>query len=342
MSEQPKKVGYLLINLGTPDSPEVKDVRNYLGEFLMDPHVLDVPWALRALIVNAFILPFRPKDSAEAYSKIWTIEGSPLLVKSQALADKLHERLGAPVALSMRYGKPAIADGLQVLHDSGVTQVCIVPLYPHYADSTITTSVNAAMEQMPDNMQANVITPFYQAPEHTKAWGENIRKHLPKQWDHLLLSYHGLPERHLTKADPTDQHCLKQQDCCSVNSVAHKTCYRHQVMVTSQEIARYLDIEEDRHSVSFQSRLGRIPWLTPYTDHVLEQMPSQGIKHVAVACPAFVVDNLETLEEMGMQGEETFLQAGGESFTLIPCINDDDLWVEGLTSLCLQQAATLD
>lgn len=342
MSEQPKKVGYLLINLGTPDSPEVKDVRKYLGEFLMDPHVLDVPWALRALIVNAFILPFRPKDSAEAYSKIWTIEGSPLLVKSQALADKLHERLGAPVALSMRYGKPAIADGLQVLHDSGVTQVCIVPLYPHYADSTITTSVNAAMEQMPDNMQADVITPFYQAPEHTKAWGENIRKHLPKQWDHLLLSYHGLPERHLTKADPTDQHCLKQQDCCSVNSVAHKTCYRHQVMVTSQEIARYLDIEEDRHSVSFQSRLGRIPWLTPYTDHVLEQMPSQGIKHVAVACPAFVVDNLETLEEMGMQGEETFLQAGGESFTLIPCINDDDLWVEGLTSLCLQQAATLD
>ena len=342
MSEQPKKVGYLLINLGTPDSPEVKDVRNYLGEFLMDPHVLDVPWALRALIVNAFILPFRPKDSAEAYSKIWTIEGSPLLVKSQALADKLHERLGAPVALSMRYGKPAIADGLQVLHDSGVTQVCIVPLYPHYADSTITTSVNAAMEQMPDNMQADVITPFYQAPEHTKAWGENIRKHLPKQWDHLLLSYHGLPERHLTKADPTNQHCLKQQDCCSVNSVAHKTCYRHQVMVTSQEIARYLDIEEDRHSVSFQSRLGRIPWLTPYTDQVLEQMPSRGIKHVAVACPAFVVDNLETLEEMGMQGEETFLQAGGESFTLIPCINDDDLWVEGLTSLCLQQAATLD
>ena len=342
MSEQPKKVGYLLINLGTPDSPEVKDVRSYLGEFLMDPHVLDVPWALRALIVNAFILPFRPKDSAEAYSKIWTIEGSPLLVKSQALADKLHERLGAPVALSMRYGKPAIADGLQVLHDSGVTQVCIVPLYPHYADSTITTSVNAAMEQMPANMQADVITPFYKAPEHTKAWGENIRKHLPKQWDHLLLSYHGLPERHLTKADPTDQHCLKQQDCCSVNSVAHKTCYRHQVMVTSQEIARYLDIEEDRHSVSFQSRLGRIPWLTPYTDQVLEQMPSRGIKHIAVACPAFVVDNLETLEEMGMQGEETFLQAGGESFTLIPCINDDDLWVEGLTSLCLQQAATLD
>jgi ferrochelatase len=180
MPEHTQKIGYLLINLGTPDSPEVKDVRRYLGEFLMDPHVLDVPWALRALIVNAFILPFRPKDSAEAYGKIWTPEGSPLLVKSQALADKLHERLGAPVALSMRYGKPAIADGLQVLHDSGVTQVCIVPLYPHYADSTITTSVNAAMAHMPAGMRGDVITPFYQAPEHTEAWGENIRQHLPE------------------------------------------------------------------------------------------------------------------------------------------------------------------
>ncbi len=341
MSEQPSKIGYLLINLGTPDSPEVKDVRRYLGEFLMDPHVLDVPWAIRALIVNAFILPFRPKDSAEAYGKIWTPEGSPLLVKSQALADKLQERLEAPVALSMRYGKPSIANGLLALHENGVTQVCIVPLYPHYADSTITTSVDSAMKHLPSGMQGNVIKPFYQAIENTRAWGETIRRHLPEPWDHLLFSYHGLPERHLTKADPTNAHCLQQENCCEVDSVAHQTCYRHQVFVTSQEIANYLNLPADKHSVSFQSRLGRIPWLTPYTDNVLEQMPSRGIKHVAVACPAFVVDNLETLEEMGMQGEETFLAAGGESFTLIPCVNDDDLWVEGLAALCLQQAETL-
>lgn len=341
MSQQSNKIGYLLINLGTPNSPQVKDVRRYLGEFLMDPEVLDVPWILRALIVNAFILPFRPRDSAEAYGKIWTPDGSPLLVKSQALADKLHDRLGAPVALSMRYGKPSIGDGLMTLHESGVTQVCIVPLYPHYADSTIKTSVNAAMNQLHPNMQGNVIEPFYRATEHTKAWGENIRKHLPEQWDQLLFSYHGLPERHLTKADPTDQHCLKHENCCDVDSVAHKTCYRHQVFVTSREIAQYLDIPDDKYGVSFQSRLGRIPWLTPYTDQVLEAMPSKGIKHVAVACPAFVVDNLETLEEMGMQGEETFLAAGGESFTLVPCINDDDLWVEGLATLCLHQAEAL-
>lgn len=341
MSERRTKIGYLLINLGTPDSPEVKDVRRYLGEFLMDPHVLDVPWALRALIVNAFILPFRPKDSAAAYGKIWTPEGSPLLVKSQALADKLHERLDAPVALSMRYGKPSIADGLQSLHENGVKQVCIVPLYPHYADSTITTSVNSAFAHLPAGMQGDVIDPFYQAAEHTRAWGENIRQHLPEQWDHLLFSYHGLPERHLTKTDPTNRHCLQQANCCEVDSVAHKTCYRHQVFVTSKEIASYLQIPEEKHSVSFQSRLGRIPWLTPYTDQVLEAMPGQGIKHVAVACPAFVVDNLETLEEMGMQGEETFLAAGGETFTLIPCVNDDELWVEGLAALCLQQAQGL-
>ena len=341
MSEQPSKIGYLLINLGTPDSPEVKDVRRYLGEFLMDPHVLDVPWAIRALIVNAFILPFRPKDSAEAYSKIWTPEGSPLLVKSQALADKLQERLDAPVALSMRYGKPSIADGLLTLHENGVTQVCIVPLYPHYADSTIRTSVDSAMSHLPSGMQGNVIKPFYKAAENTRAWGETIRRHLPEQWHHLLFSYHGLPERHLTKADPTNGHCLKQENCCEVDSVAHQTCYRHQVFVTSKEIANYLELPAEKHSVSFQSRLGRIPWLTPYTDHVLEQMPQQGIKHVVVACPAFVVDNLETLEEMGMQGEETFLAAGGESFTLIPCVNDDDLWVDGLAALCLQHAETL-
>jgi ferrochelatase len=171
MSEQPSKIGYLLINLGTPDSPEVKDVRRYLGQFLMDPHVLDVPWALRALIVNAFILPFRPKDSAEAYSKIWTPEGSPLLVKSQALADKLHQRLEAPVALSMRYGKPSIADGLQTLHENGVTQVCIVPLYPHYADSTITTSVTEAIEHLPTGMQGDVITPFLSGTRTYKGLG---------------------------------------------------------------------------------------------------------------------------------------------------------------------------
>lgn len=337
-TNQPTKNGFLLINLGTPKSPSVKDVRQYLGEFLMDRHVLDVPWFLRKIIVSGFILPFRPKSSAEAYGKIWTDEGSPLLVKSQTLADSLEAELDEPVALSMRYGSPSITDGIQALKTRGVDNVCIIPLYPQHADSTITTSIEAAVQALPDGMTSFVMPPFYRAPEHVKAWGEVIREHLPEQWDHLLFSYHGLPERHLTTADPTQKHCLNCDDCCNVPSPAHATCYRHQVFETSKAITEYLGFKDEQYGVSFQSRLGRLPWLTPYTDQVLEELPSKGIKNVAVVCPAFVVDNLETLEEMGMQGHETFMQAGGETFTLIPCINDSPIWVEGLAQLCRDEA----
>lgn len=336
---QTNKNGFLLINLGTPKSPSVKDVRSYLGEFLMDKHVLDVPWFLRKVIVSGFILPFRPKNSAEAYEKIWTDNGSPLLVKSKALADRLEAALNEPVALSMRYGNPSIREGIEDLCRRGVNNICIIPLYPQHADSTITTSIEAAVNTLPEGVSSFVMPPFYRTPEHTKAWGEIISTHLPENWDHLLFSYHGLPERHLTTADPTKQHCLTQEDCCNVPSSAHKTCYRHQVYETSKAIAAYLDITEDQYGISFQSRLGRLPWLTPYTDQVLEELPAQGIKNIAVACPAFVVDNLETLEEMGMQGYETFMQAGGESFTLIPCINESPTWVEGLANLCRNQVA---
>jgi ferrochelatase len=328
------KTGYLLINLGTPDSPSVKDVRRYLGEFLMDPYVLDTPWVLRRLIVSGFILPFRPSKSAEAYEKIWSNEGSPLLVKSQELADKLQAELEAPVVLSMRYGRPGIEQGIAKLQNQGVQQICVIPLYPQYADSTVTTSISAVEKNLPQAMSSAVLPPFYNSEEHTRAWGKIIRDHLPERWDHLLFSYHGLPERHLTKADPTGQHCLKRDDCCEMPSPAHATCYRHQVYVTSRKIADYLKLEPGQFSVSFQSRLGRLPWLTPYTDKVLLEMPSKGIKNLAVACPAFVVDNLETLEEIGMQGREAFLKAGGESFCLIPCLNDSEVWVQGLARLC--------
>lgn len=335
MSEQsPNQTGVLLINLGTPDSTAVSDVRRYLGEFLMDKHVLDVPWPLRKLIVSGFILPFRPKESAHAYSKIWSEEGSPLLVRSQALATSLADHLAMPVALSMRYGNPNIADGLEALHAQGVQQVCIVPLYGQYAASTVATSVEAAQQAMPEGMDDTVLPVFYDTQAHTQAWAETIRAHLPERWDHLLFSYHGLPERHLTKADPTGEHCLQHPNCCDNASVAHATCYRHQVMMTSKAIAAFLALKEDQFSVSFQSRLGRLPWLTPYTDQVLEEMPEQGIKDVVVCCPAFIVDNLETLEEMGMQGRETFLAAGGNSFTLVPCLNDSEVWVSGLADLC--------
>ncbi|MEC8480906.1 MAG: ferrochelatase, partial [Pseudomonadota bacterium] len=256
------------------------------------------------------------------------------LTGSQRLADELAAELQAPVVLSMRYGNPSIQAGIEELAAQGVEHVIVVPLYAQHADSTVTTSLRAVEAALPATMQHSVLPPFYGADEHSQAWGELIKQHLPEQWDHLLLSYHGLPEQHLRKADPTKNHCLQQEDCCYQQSPAHKTCYRHQVYTTSSNIAAHIGLSEDQYSVSFQSRLGPLPWLSPYTDKVLAELPDQGVKNLVVASPAFVVDNLETLEEIGMQGQETFLEAGGESFHLVPCLNADPLWVSGLARLC--------
>jgi len=329
----PQNIGYLIINLGTPASPAVTDVRAYLNEFLMDPFVLDTPWPLRRLIVSAFILPFRPKQSAAAYQSIWQPEGSPLLLNSQALQSALQAQMNEPVGLAMRYGQPGIAEAVQELLANGVDHVVVAPLYPQYADSTVTTSVQAAIKCLPAGVGHSVLQPFYNNPHYQQALAQSVRDALPAQWDHLLLSYHGLPERHLTRCDPTGKHCLKQENCCAQPSPAHATCYRHQVYATSTDLAAALGISTDQYSVSFQSRLGRLPWLQPYTDQVLSELPARGIKHLAVACPAFVADNLETLEEMGIQGQEIFLQAGGESFHLIPCLNQLPIWASALRAI---------
>ncbi len=331
--------GILLVNLGTPESTSVSDVRRYLGEFLMDRHVVDVPWLIRKLIVSGFILPTRPKQSAHAYAQIWDAAGpqtgSPLLHYSRELLDALAARSEIPCELAMRYGKPGISAAIDRLQAQGVDQLLLVALYPQYADSTIGTTVEAVSAILPDSMQLQVLEPFYDHPGYVAAHAKVIADHLPQTWDHLLLSYHGLPERHLTQADPTGSHCLKTPDCCQQPSVAHATCYRHQVYATSQRLAAALNIDDDRYSVSFQSRLGRLPWLTPYTDKMLETLPGKGVTRLAVACPAFVADNLETLEEIGITGKKSFLDAGGEEFTLIPCLNSDPAWVEALEELCL-------
>ena len=329
--------GILLANLGTPDSPEVGDVRRYLGEFLMDRQVLDVPWLLRRLIVSLFILPFRPRNSAAAYAKIWDANGagtgSPLLDHGQAVQRALAARVEEPVALAMRYGKPSIASAVADLVDAGVTDILLVPLYPQHADSTRTTSVEATTAALPTGVGLTVAPPFYADGDYIEAQAETIRRHLPAEWDYLLLSYHGLPERHLTKADPTGAHCLNSDDCCERQSPAHNTCYRYQSLTTARLLAAKLDIDASRYGVSFQSRLGRLPWLPPYTDQELRELPERGVRQLVVACPAFVADNLETLEEIGIAGRETFLAAGGESFTLVPCLNEDPLWIDALAAL---------
>lgn len=332
--------GILLVNLGSPDSPSVPDVRRYLGEFLMDRHVLDVPTPIRWLIVNLAILPTRPKRSAHAYAQIWEPAdangfGSPLLQHSVRLRDAVRAQMDVPVALAMRYGNPAIAAGLDELRAAGATRVLIAPLYPQHADSTTTTVLEAAGRHAGD-LELQTLPPFYAHPAYIDALAETTRAHLPERFDHLLMSYHGLPERHLTSADPTGNHCLRAADCCERASAAHATCYRHQGRVTSRLLAQALGLTPTQWSISYQSRLGRLPWLTPYTDATLRELPARGVRHLAVVCPAFVADNLETLEEIGITGRATFLDAGGESFTAVPCMNADAAWAAALTRLCTE------
>lgn len=327
----------MLLNLGSPASPAIPDVRRYLDEFLMDPRIIDSPWLVRRLIVSGFILPFRPKRTSAAYNKIWLDEaiGSPLLKHSQALADAVAAKNRDPVVLAMRYGQPSVAHALAAL-PKDTNELILVPLYPQHADSTTTTSIEAVQAKLAAAgrvMEVKPVPAFYADAGYLDAQAAVIQDHLPADVDKLLFSYHGLPERHLTRTDPTGSHCLQREDCCERASAAHATCYRYQVYQTSTTLAGRLNLSANDYQVSFQSRLGRLPWLTPYTDVVLRELPEQGVKRLAVACPAFVADNLETLEEIGMQGRDTFINAGGESFTLIPCMNDDPRWVDAFVSM---------
>ena len=328
--------GVLLINLGSPDSPSVRDVRRYLREFLMDPRVLDVNWLLRFAVVHFAILPSRPKQSAHAYQSIWIPEGSPLVVISERVRELLQARLSFPVQLAMRYQNPSIASALSRLIQSGVTEILVIPLFPHYAMSSFETAVERVKEITAGLAPATRLVfqpPFYDRPEYIKALVASAQPYLAKGYDHLLFSFHGLPERQLRKSDPTGCHCLVKPDCCQVSSPAHATCYRAQCFKTVSAFVKEAKIPDGKFSIAFQSRLGRDPWLKPYTDHELPRLASTGIKNLLVICPAFVSDCLETLEEIGMRGRETFLSAGGTGFAQIPCLNEHPLWLETLEGM---------
>lgn len=334
------KKGILLVNLGSPDSTAVEDVRVYLREFLMDKYVIDAPYLIRKMIVEWFILPKRPQQSAEAYELIWWDEGSPLIVLSQRLRELVQRGLDQPVALAMRYGNPSIRSGLSELIEShGVDNILVVPLYPHYAMATFKTVVDKVQDELSHfsgQIEHSVLPPFFDDPAYIEALTSSAEKALRQDYDHLLFSYHGLPERHLKKSDPTKSHCLKVGSCCNIVSPAHATCYRHQVYRTTEEFVKKLDIPRDKYSVAFQSKLGVDKWLAPGTADEIERLAKEGIKKLAVICPAFVSDCIETLEEIGIRGKETFLQAGGESLHLIPCMNDHPVWVETLKTYCEQ------
>lgn len=330
--------GVLLVNLGSPDSTSVPDVRKYLREFLMDSRVLDTPWPIRWCVVNLAILPRRPIDSAEAYSKVWTLEGSPLVVTSQHVQREMQKRAGdsLTVELAMRYQNPSIKSALAHLHTQGVQELLVFPLFPHYAMSSFETAVLRVQElaaTIAPGMRLKIASPFYHDPEYITALVASASEYLQSDYDHLLFSFHGLPERHLRKSDPTGCHCLKSPDCCETPSPAHETCYRAQCFTTVRVFVEQANIPADKFSVSFQSRLGRDPWLKPYTDYEFERLAKSGVKKIFVMCPAFVSDCLETLEEIAMRGKESFIQAGGKEFTLIPCLNEHPCWLNALETM---------
>jgi protoporphyrin/coproporphyrin ferrochelatase len=328
------KRGIILMNLGSPDAPEVYELRKYLNEFLTDKRVID-SWFVRNLLVRTVIVPKRAPESAKAYRTIWTKNGSPLVQYTRELAEKLQEQITQPVSIAMRYGNPDMDSAYQSLLKQlpDLEEVVAVPLYPHYAMSSYETAVEHAREihdKRKYSFKLRFIPPFYQDPGYIHAMAENIRPYLKKDFDHLLFSFHGIPERHIKKSDTTHQHCLRSPDCCSVFSPAHATCYRHQCLQTMKLVTDELGLPQNKFSFSFQSRLLKDPWLKPYTDYRLMEMPGEGIKKLLVACPAFVSDCLETLEEIEIRGKESFLESGGTEYQMIPCLNTNSLWVETL------------
>ncbi len=326
--------GALLVNLGSPDSPSTADVRRFLREFLMDPRVLDLPWPVRFFVVHGLILPRRSAASAEAYRSIWLPEGSPLIVHGRRLLSGLRARVDCPVELAMRYQNPSIHSALRRLAAQGVDDLLLIPLFPHYAMSSYETAVDRVRRvrsRVAPQMRLTVHPPYGNHPEYLTALTASAASHLHREHDHLLFSFHGIPERHLRKSDPTRRHCLSRADCCWVPSEAHATCYRAQCYQTmSAFVAR---TGTTRYSISFQSRVGNQPWLTPYTDLELVRLARAGVRRLLVVCPAFVADCLETLEEIGIRGRARFREAGGETLELIPCLNDHPLWITALQKM---------
>lgn len=342
----PKK-GLLLVNLGTPDAPESGPVRRYLREFLNDPRVVDIHPVGRWLLLNLFILPVRPARSAEAYRKVWMKEGSPLLVYSRQLAAAVTERLQGEyeVELAMRYGNPSIPSAVAALRSRGVREFIVLPLYPQEATSSTSSTLARTYEVLTDAWDVagvRVVPAFHDHPAFLDAFAEVARPVIAEaRADHVLLSYHGLPERHMRKSDPSGQHCLASATCCDVLTDVNRHCYRAQCYATSRGLAERLGLSKEGYSVSFQSRLGRTPWIHPYTDLVLPELAKRGVKRLAVMCPAFVADCLETLEEVGMRAREQFLACGGESLTLVPSLNAHPAWVETVVRLVREADGTV-
>ena len=337
--------GLLLINVGTPDSPDPPDVRRYLRQFLSDPRVLDMAAWKRWLLLNLVILRRRPRESGKAYSKIWTDRGSPLLYHSRDLVEGVRQRLDpdVKVGLGMRYGKPSIETGLQELLDVGVGRIVVFPLYPQYSSAATGSSVEEAFRCAAEHWNTpylQIVPPFYDHPAFIEAYAAIARPYLDDPAvEHVYFSFHGLPERHVRKSDRTNGHCLASADCCDSIVEANRNCYRAQCFATTRALADRLGVAADRHTVCFQSRLGRDPWIRPYTDELLERDPRDGRRRAVILSPAFVADCLETTEELGLRGAAAWKAAGGERLDRVPCLNAREAWADAVVAIAGEHTA---
>ena len=341
------RTGLLLLNIGSPDSPSTRDVRRYLREFLSDPRVLDMPSFSRWLLLHGFILRTRPRRSAAAYRKVWTPEGSPLLVHSRALRSGLASRLGAAyeVELAMRYGDPDIATALRGFRSAGVDRIVVLPLFPQYSAAATGSALARVFELLGSGWDIPTVVTlpaFYDHPGFIRAVASSARETLAEgSPDHVLFSYHGLPERQLRRSNAREGHCLATEDCCALMGSKNRNCYRAQAFATSRAVASLLDLDRAGWSVAFQSRLGATPWILPHTDKELPRLAACGVKRLAVLCPSFTSDCLETVEEIGLRARDQWHELGGEEFRLIPCVNAQPAWVDAVAEM-VRAAATPD
>lgn len=339
MSDLKQPIGVLLVNLGTPDSPSVRDVRRYLRQFLSDPRVISIPQPFRWLLLNFVILPFRPKKSAAAYQSIWMPEGSPLLHYGRELCTAVQDRLGDDfrVELAMRYGSPSIEYGLSALLEHDPSQVIVLPLFPQYATAS-TGSALAEIARVVEGFEKHppltTIGAFPDDPRMCDAMAEVARPILEREKpDHVIFSFHGLPEQQVRDLDLSGQHCLVKPDCCDTSCSENRSCYRAHCFATARALRASLGLSEEDTSLVFQSRLGRTPWLDPDLVVVLPELAARGIKRPVVLCPSFVADCLETVEEIGIRARDQWKQLGGDDLFLVPCVNADPKWADGVASM---------
>ncbi len=331
-----KNEGVLLINLGSPKELSKKSVRQYLRVFLSDDNVVDLPKFFQQFILRLFILPFRPKNTLEAYEKIWTKEGSPLIISTESIANKLTEKTGWNVEYAMRYEEPSIEKALHKFKENEINKIYVISLYPHNAmATTVTTELetrNVAMN-ISNDFELIFTKPFFDNEEYINAMVNSIRPYVEnKSYDKIIFSYHGIPKRQAKKTDETGEHCFSTSNCCEIENDGSKDCYRSHTRIASDLTAKKLGLEDDQWEIAYQSRIGP-GWLTPFTDKRLAKLPEEGIDNIAILCPSFISDCLETLEEIDIRGRETFLKAGGKNMTYIPCLNDSEDTINLLENL---------